>query len=159
MKGTVYDKRHQFDKTGNPLRTRRQATGWWFTPTGPSWWIRQRKDDYNDGKGNYYVPGQPFPVVPPRELWGTQGFRREYHGPIRRSGVSDNVPDDVRLAYAGLVDTKGRQIHGGYDTSDRSERSTEYDRRKGRHIGNDDREPSKKSKFSVLWWGKRANAD
>lgn len=69
----------------------------WYLITGPRYWIPQGKEPAWH-RNHYYVPGRPWPVVPPRDTWPSA---RSYNGIPGQSSLSHLVPDDV-LAAAGF---------------------------------------------------------
>jgi hypothetical protein len=116
--------RNMNDRVGKRLRWGRETDGWWYLVKGSRWWMRQ-EDKPGWHNGFYYIPGRWYPVVPPREFWGS---RTSYNGQPGRTGMTSVVPDDIlKAAY-----TTPRDLVGKRDSSDPSIKTEQFRRTRER---------------------------
>lgn len=81
-------------KTDRRLRWGYEGTeGWWYTPDGPTHWVRREGPPRMIGSW-WYDPRHWTPVVPPREHWAG----REFYGIPRQTPTAGPIPDDVYQA-------------------------------------------------------------
>lgn len=127
------------DRTGKRLRWGGETDGWWYMVKGPRYWIRQgTKPAFH--YGYYYVPGQTWPVVPPKDTWERWN---SYHGIPGRSVLARTVPADIwEAAHMQPEDRVGRRPRG--DTTPLREKFLRALNRAG--VGPDVRNPSKRVK-------------
>lgn len=116
-------------QTGPRLRWGSEGTaGWWYTPDGPSHWVRRRDTPQMIGDW-WYDPRHYLPLVPPREHWNG----RTFHGIPRQTPVAQALPHDVWLA--GQYDIFDR------DPGEENPRGEDWSRRM-RRLGLRDELPS-----------------